>query len=39
MDQIDSEPIGNTLEQFASMVRADVECYVMVVRALGIKLD
>jgi tripartite-type tricarboxylate transporter receptor subunit TctC len=39
MDQNGAEPISNTPEQFASMVRAEVERYTKVVKAVGIKLD
>jgi tripartite-type tricarboxylate transporter receptor subunit TctC len=39
MDMNGAEPISNTPEQFAAMIRAEVDRYTKVVKAVGIKLD
>jgi tripartite-type tricarboxylate transporter receptor subunit TctC len=39
MDKNGAEPISNTPEQFAAMIRAEVDRYTKVVKAVGIKLD
>jgi tripartite-type tricarboxylate transporter receptor subunit TctC len=39
MDNNGAEPISNTPEQFAAMIRAEVDRYTKVVKAVGIKLD
>lgn len=39
MDKNGAEPISNTPEQFATMIRAEVERYTKVVKAIGVKLD
>jgi len=39
MDKNGAEPISNTPEQFAAMIRAEVDRYTRVVKAVGIKLD
>ena len=39
MDKNGAEPISNTPEQFATMIRAEVERYTKVVKAVGVKLD
>lgn len=39
MDKNGAEPISNTPEQFAAMIRAEVDRYTKVVKAIGIKLD
>ena len=39
MDKNGAEPISNTPEQFGAMIRAEVERYGKVVKAVGIKLD
>ena len=39
MDKNGAEPISNTPEQFAAMIRAEVARYTKVVKAVGIKLD
>jgi uncharacterized SAM-binding protein YcdF (DUF218 family) len=39
MDKNGAEPISNTPEQFGTMIRAEVERYGKVVKAVGIKLD
>ena len=39
MDKNGAEPISNTPEQFGAMIRAEVDRYTKVVKAVGIKLD
>ena len=39
MDKNGAEPIGNTSEQFANLIRQEAERYGKVVKALAIKLD
>jgi tripartite-type tricarboxylate transporter receptor subunit TctC len=39
MDKNGAEPIGNTPEQFATLIRQEADRYGKVVKALGIKLD
>jgi tripartite-type tricarboxylate transporter receptor subunit TctC len=39
MDKNGAEPISNTPEQFATLIRQEAERYGKVVKALGIKLD
>ena len=39
MDKNGAEPISNTPAQFAAMIRAEVDRYTKVVKAVGIKLD
>ena len=39
MDKNGAEPISNTPEQFTAMIRAEVDRYTKVVKAVGIKLD
>jgi tripartite-type tricarboxylate transporter receptor subunit TctC len=39
MDKNGAEPISNTPDQFAAMIRAEVDRYTKVVKAVGIKLD
>jgi tripartite-type tricarboxylate transporter receptor subunit TctC len=39
MDKNGAEPISNTPEQFGAMIRAEVDRYGKVVKAVGIKLD
>lgn len=39
MDKNGAEPISNTPAEFAAMVRAEVDRYTKVVKAIGIKLD
>ena len=39
MDKNGAEPISSTPEQFAAMIRAEVDRYTKVVKAVGIKLD
>lgn len=39
MDKNGAEPVSNTPEQFAAMIRQEVERYTKVVKAVGIKLD
>lgn len=39
MDKNGAEPISNTPAEFAAMVRAEVDRYTKVVKAVGIKLD
>lgn len=39
MDRNGAEPISNTPQQFAAMIRAEVERYGKVVKTVGIKLD
>jgi len=34
-----AECAGNTPEQFAALLRIEVECYSRVVKALGLRLD
>ena len=37
--QLSTEPVGNTPEEFAAFVRAELEKYGRVIKAAGIKLD
>ena len=39
MDKNGADAISNTPEQFAAMIRAEVDRYTKVVKAVGIKLD
>ena len=39
MDRNGAEPISNSPEQFSAMIRAEVDRYARVVKAVGIKLD
>lgn len=39
MDKNGADPISNTPEQFAAMIRSEVDRYTKVVKAIGIKLD
>jgi tripartite-type tricarboxylate transporter receptor subunit TctC len=39
MENNGAEPISNSPEQFATMIKSEVERYTKVVKAIGIKLD
>jgi tripartite-type tricarboxylate transporter receptor subunit TctC len=37
--QLSTDPVGNSPEEFAAFVRAELEKYARVIKAAGIKLD
>jgi tripartite-type tricarboxylate transporter receptor subunit TctC len=39
MENNGAEPISNSPDQFATMIKSEVERYTKVVKAIGIKLD